>query len=378
MQLTVDPVHSKAERAMFIRMPWRIYRDDPHWVPPLLSDRRKVLDPRRNPFFQHAKMELFLARLGGEVVGRVAAIVNDAHNTTHNDKVGFFGFFETIDDQAVANALLGAAEAWLVAQGMTEMRGPISPSMNDEAGLLVEGFDDPPVVLMPYNPKYYSRVIEVYGLAPVKDLVAWRLTPQGFLTEKLERVQRLVREREGITIRSVNFKDRTAFQRDLDRIKGIYNAAWQPNWGFVKMTDAEFDALAADLRQVAVPDFTVFAERNGEAVGFALALPDLNQILIHNRGGGLLGAAWGMLTRRKRVTRGRIVILGVLPEFQRRGVDAVLYYEIGTRMTRGAGYTESEASWVLEDNVMMNRALEEMNGEPYKRYRVYEKTMKKN
>lgn len=378
MNLTIRPVRTAGELRSFIKMVWSIYKDDMNWVPPIIADRKKVLSRKRNPFFKHSEMEMFLACNGKKVVGRIAAIVNHNHNRIHGDKVGFFGFFESIDDSSVSLALLGAAEQWLAGKGMDIMRGPVNPSMNDEAGLLVEGFDDPPQILMTYNPKYYSRLIESFGLTKVKDLYAYRLTREGFLNPKLERVQQMVRERESITIRSVNFKQKEAFRRDITMLKQIYNAAWQPNWGFVKMTDEEFDFLAADLRQVAEQDLVLIAERQGQPAGFALGLPDINQALIYNRSGGLIGALLALVFKKKKITRGRIVVLGVVPGLQRLGIDAVLYYEIGTRMTRGHGYTEGEASWVLEDNTMMNRAAEMMNGDLYKRYRIYDKSINKN
>ncbi len=377
MSVNISAVRSNRDLLRFIKMVWPIYRDDPNWVPPVIADRKKLLNREKNPFYRHAEMEMFLAEREGKVVGRIAAIVNHNHNTIHNDSVGFFGFFESIDDGEVSAALFQAAEAWLAGRGMTSMRGPVNPSMNDEAGLLVEGFDDPPQILMTYNPNYYSALIESFGLRKVKDLYAYRLTPT-FKTPKLERVQKIVREREELVIKSVDFRNKTAFHRSVETIRTIYNRAWEPNWGFVKMTDEEFDFVAADLKQVADPYFVLIAEVAGEPVGFALGLPDINRVLIHNRRGTMLGALLAFLRFRKRIDRGRIVILGVVPRFQRRGIDAVLYYEIGTRMVDHRGYTEGEASWILEDNVMMNRAAEMMQGKIYKRYRVYEKTINKN
>jgi GNAT superfamily N-acetyltransferase len=373
MTLSISPVRSTSDLTGFIRMVWPIYRNDPNWVPPLIADRKKLLDRKKNPFYRHADMELFLARRNGEVVGRIAAIINQNHNQVHHDHVGFFGFFESIDDQQVANLLFAAAEAWLAERGMTAMRGPMNPSINDEIGLLVEGFDDPPQILMTYNPPYYSRLIEQAGFAREKDLYAYRLGAEKFLGPKLERVQQRARVRNRVTIRGVNFSPREAFQRDVNSLKEIYNAAWEQNWGAVRMTDAEFDFLAADLKQVAEKDLAIIAEIDGKPIGLAIALPDINQILIGNRGGGLLKAVFGLLFQKKRITRGRILVLGVVPGMRGHGIDAVLYYEIGTRMVRGHGYTEGEASWVLEDNVMMNRAAEMMNGEIYKRYRIYQK-----
>lgn len=377
MSLSIVPVRSARRREQFIRMAWDIYRDDPNWVPPVLADRRKLLDPEKNPFWNHSQGEFFLAEREGKIVGRIAAIVNDAHNRVHHDKVGFFGFFESVNDPEVAHALFDAACRWLAEKGMESVRGPVNPSINDEAGLLVEGFDDPPQILMTYNPEYYIALIESYGFTKAKDMYAWKLTAE-FLTPKLERVQRAVREREKIVVRNFRFGPKSAFQEDIGVLREIYNQAWAPNWGAVRMTSEEFDALAADLKTIAAKDLVLIAESEGRPVGFALALPDVNQVLIRNRGGSLVGAVWHLLTGKKRIKRGRIVVLGVIPAFQRRGIDAVLYYEIGTRMVNKYGYAESEASWVLEDNEMMNRAARMMKGEIYKRYRIYEKTIKEN
>lgn len=371
------PVRTAGQRRQFISMVWDIYGNDPNWVPPVIADRRKLLDPKKNPFWSHSPAEFFLAEKDGKIVGRIAAIVNRAHNQVHGDKVGFFGFFESINDPTVAHALLAAACRWLAEQGMEVARGPVNPSINDEAGLLVEGFDDPPQILMTYNPEYYSSLIESYGFTKAKDLYAWKLNA-AFLTPKLDRVQKAVREREKIVIRNFRFSPKSAFKEDVDLLRNIYNIAWEPNWGAVRATQEEFNALAADLKTVAAKDLVLIAESAGKPVGFVLALPDVNQVLIRNRKGSLLGAAWHLLTGGKRITRGRIVVLGVIPAFQRRGIDATLYYEIGTRMVGKHGYTESEASWVLEDNEMMNRAARMMRGELYKRYRIYDKTIKEN
>lgn len=359
------------DRRRFIGLAWRLYRDDPLWVPPLRSEIDKLLDPRRNPFFEHASIGLFLAKQAGEPVGRIAAIVNELHNATHRDAVGFFGFFESVADATVARALLEAAGEWLRQRGRTHLRGPVNPSMNDECGLLVEGFDRPPVILMPYNPPYYAALLEACGLEKAKDLLAYWLT-EAFLSEKLQRGQELVRRRLGLQVRGMDFRNRQLFREDVERIKILYNRAWEQNWGFVRLTDAEMEALVAGLREIADPDLAVFAFRGDEAVGFALALPDINQVLRYNRSGNLLGALWHLATKRKRIDTMRILILGVLPEHRQSGVDAVLYYELGVRGLR-KGFRYAEASWVLEDNWAMRNPLEKMLGaQLYKRYRIYE------
>ncbi len=360
-----------AERRRFVRLPWRLYRSDPLWVPPLRSEVDKLLDPQRNPFFEHASIGLFIAERAGEPVGRIAAIVNELHNATHHDTVGFFGFFESIADTAVTRALIEAACEWLRQRGRTHIRGPVNPSMNDECGLLVEGFDRPPVIMMPYNPPYYAALLEACGFQKAKDLLAYWLT-EAFLSEKLRRGQELVRRRLGLQLRGMNFRDRALFREDVERIKAIYNRAWERNWGFVRLTDAEMEALVAGLKQIADPDLAVFAFRGEEAVGFALALPDINQVLRYNRSGSLLGALWHLATKRKRIDTMRILILGVVPEHRQSGIDAVLYYELGMRGLQ-KGFRYAEASWVLEDNWAMRNPLEKTLGaQLYKRYRIYE------
>jgi len=373
MSVQIRTVTSQSDTNAFIDAQWLFYKNDPNFVPPLKMDRRKLLNKKVNPFYKHAEMELFLAERNGTVVGRIGAIVNWNHNKTHNDSVGFFGFFECENNQETANALFEAAAQFLKKHKMTAMRGPLNPSMNDESGLLVEGFDSPPVVLMTYNPPYYADLIEKAGLAKVKDLLAYHLHNEHYLSDKLQRLTNIVRERNHVTVRSVSFKNKQQFLEDVKTLKTIYNAAWEPNWGFVKMTDEEFDFLANDLKQIADPDFTLILEIKGKPVGFALGLPDINQCLIYNKKGGILGGIWHLLTKKKHITYTRIIVLGVLPEYQKTGVDAVLYWDLGDK-ARKKGRPYGEASWILEDNIMMNRALTTtMLGKVYKKYRLYEK-----
>ncbi len=373
MAVTVRPLTTEAERLVFIKLQWAFYRGDPYWVPPLIFDRKKLLDTKKNPFYKHGRIQLFLAERDGAPVGRIAAIVNDRHNEIHNDTVGFFGFFECIDDQPTADALFAAAAEWLRAQGKTRMRGPLNPSINDELGLLVDGYDDPPLILMTYNPRYYARLIEQAGFVKEKDLFAFAITSDGVVTPKLDRVQKAVRERQGVTIRNLDLKN---VARELPIIKSLYNRAWEKNWGAVSMTDEEFDALAADLVQVMrnFEEFAFVLEKQGEPIGFALTLPNINEVLIHNKRGWLIPGALRLLTGTKKITKMRILVLGVLPEHREKGFDAVMYYEIVNRaMARGIHF--GEASWVLEDNTMMVRAAKLMNAEAYKTYRIFEKAV---
>lgn len=375
MSVTIVPVVSASDKLDFIKSQWNFYRNDPNFVPPVIADRKKLLDTQKNPFYKHAEIQLFLAKRGGEIVGRIAAITNALHNEIHGDSIGFFGFFECENNPDTAKLLFETAENWLSAHGKTHIRGPVNPSMNDECGLLVEGFDSPPMILTTYNPAYYERLVKAAGFEKVKDLLAYILDNDDYINVKVRRVMGALRERHNMTIRSINFKNKKQFRRDISTLKEIYNAAWQPNWGFVKMTSEEFDFLAADLKQIANPDYALILEIHGKPAGFALALPDVNQALIFNKRGSLLGALWNLLTKKKHMNQLRIIVLGILPEFQRSGGDAALYFEIGERGLKN-GNKRGEASWILEDNTMMNRALQHtMNGTVYKTYRIFEKPL---
>jgi GNAT superfamily N-acetyltransferase len=376
MDIKIIPVTNKTGKMRFIKSQWKFYRGDKNWVPPIVAERSKLLDTDKNPFYKHSKIQLFLAERDDEVVGRIAAIMNGNHQKIHKDSVGHFGFFECVDDQEVADALYAAAEDWLKNEGMKIIRGPVNPSQNDECAFLAEGFDSPPVTLMPYNPEYYLKLTEGAGFSKAMDTFAYHLLIKDFISPKMERLQQLIRERHEVTIRNIDFKHKDQFYKDVDTLKEIYNQAWEPNWGFVKMTNEEFDFMAADLKPVADPKFAFIAESKGKPVGFALGLPDVNECLIHNKGGSLLGALWHLLTKKKKIKRVRIIVLGVLPEYQKTGIDALLYYQfkiasVGTSITCG------EASWVLEDNEMMNKGLQEtMNSVLYKKCRFYEKEIK--
>ncbi len=372
MGFTIKKVLSKSDKKCFINSQWNFYKGDKNFVAPLKMDRDKLLDTKKNPFYKHSKLELFLAVRDGEIIGRIGAIINDNHNSTHNDKLGFFGFFECVNEQEVANALFNSVKVYLKENGMNAMRGPVNPSMNDETGLLVDGFDSPAVVLMTYNPKYYIELIENYGFAKSKDLYAYHLVNEQYVSDKMKRMQGIIRERNKVTIREVDFKNKTQFKKDVELLKSIYNKAWQPNWGFVKMTDEEFNFLANDLKQIADPAYTIIAEIDGKPAGFALGLPDINQQLINNKSGGMIGAIWQMFVVKKKIDLLRIIVLGILPEYQKTGVDAVLYWEMGSRgLPKGIKY--GEASWILEDNEMMNKGLTTtMLGKVYKTYRLYD------
>ena len=375
LPVRIERVDGRSALDEFLRLPWRIYRDDPVWVPPLLHDQRTLLDREKHPFHQHADVEYFLARdAGGEPVGRIAAIVNHLHNEFHEERVGFFGFFESIDDAAVARALLDAAEAWLRERGMQAVRGPMNFSTNEECGLLVEGFEHPPVVMMTHNPPYYEALLRGAGYAKEKDLLAWDLDPTkhgGAPPERLERSEERLLRRAGVTIRPLRMKD---FDRELARVEEVYNDAWERNWGFVPMTSAEFAFMAKQLKPVVDPGLCLIMESGDEPVGFALALPDFNQALRHIDGRLLPFGIFKLLWHKRKIDRCRVITLGVKQRLRGRGLDALMYLYYFREAPR-LGYPRGECSWILEDNLEMSRALERMGAYPYKTYRILGKPL---
>jgi len=371
-KVNVRPVRTTRDKKVFIKFQWKVYEGNPYWVPPLLMDRRKLIDRKSNPFYKHAEMELFLAERDGEVVGRIGAIVNHNHNKEHNENIGFFGFFECVDDRDVANALFDNARQWLLARGVTAVRGPASPSVNDEYGLLIDGFDKSPVILMPYNPPYYQRLIEDCGFTKAKDLYAYHVQKATVFSEKLVRVSEMLKKREGLVFRALDMKH---FDREIEIIRDLYSRGWSRNWGAVPMTKEEFDYVAKDLKHIVHPELVIFAEVKGKPVGFSLSLPDLNIVLKDNKKGYLIPGMIRLLLYKKRINVVRILILGVVPEYLNSGIGGALFYETGRRGI-DHGFPDGEASWVLEDNIMMNRGAELMHGELYKKYRVYESALR--
>lgn len=364
------PVRTAADLRRFIALPYRLHRGDPNWVPRLRREVRQTLSRKKNPFFQHAEAEYFLAEVNSEAVGRIAAIHNRRHNEFHKDAVGFFGFFECSEDQQVANSLFEAAAAWLKERALEVMRGPTSFSTNDECGLLVEGFDTPPTALSPYNPPYYVRLVERAGFQKAKDLFQYETTdPQ--IPERLIRGARLIAERQQITLRPLNLR---AFDQEVARVKALYNQAWEKNWGFVPLTDAEIDHLAAQLKPVVVPDLVVFAEKEGQTIGLGLALPDFNQALKVNRSGRLLPGLLKVLWASRKIRRIRVLLLGLLKEYRRSGADVLMYQWIWEK-GYALGYRWAEAGWVLEDNAAMNNAIRRIGFRHYKTLRLYDRPL---
>ncbi len=370
MSLQIESVQNRPALKEFITFPWGIYQGDPNWVPPLIIEHRLLFNKSKHPFYEHGDVQPFLARRNGQVVGRIAAIVNRAHNDFHRDTVGFFGFFDSIDDGEVARALFQAAGDFVQERGMTVLRGPMNFSTNEECGLLYEGFDRPPAVMMPYNPRYYIRLLEAAGFQKAKDLLAYLMT-ESDVSEKLRRLGPALEKRTKLTIRSLNIKN---FWEDVSRVKEIYNKAWEDNWGFVPMTDAEFHKTAKDMKMILDPELLWFAENDGEPVGFSLALPNINQALAKVNGRLLPFGIFKLLYHKRKIDGVRVLTMGVIPEYRRRGVDVVFYwrtYEAGTKK----GYTWGEFSWILEDNELMREAAEMIGSKPYKTYRIFDKVL---
>ena len=377
MVAQIVPVRTQRQLRAFVRLPWRIYAHDPCWVPPLLLDEHKRFDPRRNPFFEHAEVQLFLALQDGKPVGRISAHIDRLHNEFHQEKTAFFGFFESPQDEEVARALLGAAERWARERGMTKLRGPFGFNTNGYSGLLVEGFDSPPALLMPYNPPYYAQFIEDSGYHKAKDLLAFRIEIDEALHQRmkellprLEKIAERAREK-GFRVRSLNLRD---FRGEVHRLREIYNEAWERNWGFVPLTEREFTEQARDLKRIVRPELAKIVERADEPVGFALAVPDFNEALKSLNGRLFPFGIFKLLRAARRIQGLRLLTLGIKRRHRIRGVDALLYTALirdGLRLP----FTRCECSWILEDNDLIIRAIELVGGERYKTYRVYEKDL---
>jgi len=372
IQYNIKEAATNSEIDDFIKAPFYLYRNDPCWVPQLISESRKIFNRSKNPFFLHSEAKLFVARKNGQPVGRIAGIINNRHNEFHNERTGFFGFFDCPNDQSLANELFTAALEYVKVAGMDTLRGPANFSSNDDWGFLAEGFDKPPVFMMPYNPSYYLALAEQYGFTKAKDLLAYYIDDKTQIPEKAIRIAEMVKRKHNIEVRTIDLSN---FESELQTVREIYNSAWSKNWGFVPMTEEEINHTADDLKKIIDPDIVFFAFVDGKPAGFSLALPDLNPVFKAMNGRlfpfGLLKFLWH--TKIKKSIRGvRLLAMGVVHEYQKRGIDNIFYldtYRNGTKK----GYTWAELSWILEDNVLMNRALTMIGAVPYKRYRLYDK-----
>jgi GNAT superfamily N-acetyltransferase len=369
-EIRVVPVVAKRALRAFIRFPHRLYRDAPNWVPPLDADIKERLDVRRNPFFEHAEREAFLAFRDGEPVGRIVGVVDAHHNAFHGEKVVFFGMYESVDDAAVAKALLDAVAEWGRRRGMNVLRGPVNLSLNDECAFLLDGYDSPPAVMMPYNPRYYHGLMEACGLGKAKDLYAFHMD-RGHRIEP--RVQALLEKMKAampdLVVRTF---EAGKWKEESEKIKAVYNNGWVKNWGFVPWTEKEMAAIVKKLKQIADFRVVVLAESKGRPVGFAFALPDYNQILIKLNGRLFPFGLFRLLLGRKKIKGIRILVFGIVPELRNTGLSYLLYQKLEEN-AQNAGYEWAETSWQLEDNQAINRFVASIGGRVYKTYRIYER-----
>lgn len=366
-----------ADQSAFIKFPWRIYVDDPAWVPPLIIERKAFLDRKKHPFFEHGDAALFLARRGGNVAGRIMASDDPNYNLLHGTNVGCFGLFESINDPEVATALFRAAAGWLRARGRDEVMGPIDYSTNYMCGLLIDGLEHPPTVLTSHNPPYYAALIERCGFAKVKDFFAWWLPDAAEALARLHRFASRVAKRQKATIRPA---DLSKIGEESQRIREVYNAAWRQNWGFVPFTPKEFEFMANELKPIVEPDFTLIAEIDGKPAGFILCVPDINVALRHLKNGrltqfGLPIGLMRLLYYKRRIKTTRLVALGIVPEYRRHGIAEMLVLRVIESVMVRRGFSGGECSLVLEDNHLMNRFLAAIGAHKYKTYRIYRRRL---
>ena len=369
MPLEVVTADSKQALKEFIEFPYSLYRGDPFWVPPLRIAVKELLNRAKHPFYANAAAEFFLARQDGRVVGRIAAILDRNHNKFHEENAGFFGFFESTNAPEVAAALLGAAQKWAFGRGAVLLRGPVNPSTNYECGMLIDGFDSNPMIMMTYNPRYYPALMENVGLRKAKDLFAYVNTAAAVELEKIARVADRTLAKSGVTVRPINMKD---FDGEVGRIWDVYNSAWKRNWGFVPMTREEFFLIGKEMKQILNPQLALVGEAGGKPIGFALALPDVN-FALKPAGGSLFPTGLlKILYYQRSIKSLRVLLLGVVEEHRTSGVAAAFYATL-VRTAKKLGYNgDCEMSWILEDNVLMTRSLEVMGARHYKTYRIYE------
>lgn len=372
-----EPSENKKERKRFIELQWTLNKKDPAWVAPLRISVEDNLDTRKNPFYKHAKIQCWNAYRGDEHVGRIAAIVDDRHNEFHGEKTGFWGFFECVNDADVSSELFAVAEKWLKEKGMAVARGPANPSLNHECGMVINSFERSPYFMMTHNPPYYVDLVEKLGYAKAKDLLAFDMNPGDF-DHRAFKVAEKVKEKGRVTIRGIDMKH---FQRDVQYIRDVYNSAWEKNWGFVPTDEEEFKHLAKQLKDVIWPEFCQIAFIDEKPVGFALSLPDLNQVLKEIPSGrllpfGIFKLLRGMKPSAKKINRVRVITLGVVPEQRRTGLSAVFYVEAYQQALKMNLMGQSEMSWILEDNKEMIGAIESFaKRKAYKTFRLYDKQL---
>jgi hypothetical protein len=367
------PVTDKKSLARFVNLPWALHKHDSSWVPPLKKSVYDLLSSS-HPFHKTSTMRLWIAIDQTErTIGRIAAIINRAHNDFHSEKTGFFGLFESIPDEKVATALLNEAESWILVEGMERIRGPVSPSTNYECGLLVEGHEDPPQIMMPWHPRHYPLLIEGAGYTKAKDLLAYRMYSSMELPEKIVQTAQFVESSCKITWRNIDMRK---WAQEVETMYSIYQEAWEKNWGFVPMSKEEFLHSTNEMKLIMDTDMVIFAEVKGTPVGFIAALPDYNQVFKRIKNGKLFPfGLLKILTGRRHINRVRVILLGIKPSFRNMGLSGLLIKKIHETNKNTGRYKEGEMGWVLEDNLAMTKPIELICSSAYKRYRIYEKVL---
>ena len=365
-------VEGGSELEDFIDFPWRIYAEYPRWVPPLKKEVRRMLDPRRHPFWASAERRLFLARRGSETVGRIAGIIDRRYNELHDEKMGIWGFFECTDDPAAAAALFSAVETWVHQKGMAFLRGPLNPSTNYEVGLLIQGFDYPPALMMTYNPPYYPRLVESSGFTKEKDLLAFLIDGDYRLPEWMNSLAERIARKQGIHIRRFRPKDEDA---EFALIREIYNASWSDNWGFVPLSDDEMRDIQKSVMTFADPDLVFFIHYERDPAAVCVIFPDINPLLKRFNGRiGLLGLLKAFLYRRE-ITGLRCLIFGIKDMYRQLGLPLLAFHHIYEVVRQNDKYRSLELGWTLEDNEAVNALVEEAGARPYKKYRIFRKPL---
>ncbi|TYB30650.1 MAG: hypothetical protein FXF47_08195 [Candidatus Mcinerneyibacterium aminivorans] len=363
---------SQSNIKYFIKFPFKLYSDCDYWVPPLISEEKKLLDKNKNPFFEHSKMKNFVAKRNGEIVGRISAIINHNHNKTHDEKIVFFGFFDFIDDPEVSKALLQKVRDFGNEHGMNTVRGPMNPSTNDTCGMLIEGFNDDPVVMMPYNYPYYKEHMKSHNYKKAMDLYSYEIVSEDHsIPKKLDRIAKILKKRRDYYFKYISKKNVNEL---IDDVITVYNKAWESNWGFVPMTEKEIMHMAESLKPILEPPlaFVIYDKEN--PIGFSLSLPDANQAIKKTNGKLFPFGFIKMMLAWKNIDRVRNITMGVIPEYRQKGVEALLIHKTFENVME-MGINKADLGWILENNKMMNRELVNIGAEIYKKFRIYEKKL---
>ncbi len=372
MALLVKIVTSWKQSLSFINFPHELHKDDPNYVPEIYLSQKEIHNPKKNPFFKHSEVCSFLVYDEKKIVGRISSILNHRYNEFHKCNVGFFGFFDCVNDKEVSTILFNQAKDWLIAKGVHRMIGPTNFSLTtDTGGLLIDGFQTPPIVMMTYNPPYYKHLVEAYGFTKTMDLYAYMILTKQVSTKSLELYTRLEQrlKKQDITIRTINLKH---FKKEVATIKKIYDSAWENNWGFNPPSVEEFNHLAEGLKMIIDPSLAFIAEYKNEVIGFAISLPNINEVMIHQKKGRIIPFGLVRLLLKKTKTKYlRVALLGVKKNFRKKGIEAIFFAKT-IKIAKQRGVIGGEASWVLENNEMMIKAAKKLNGKKYKTYRIYD------